>query len=160
MIRLLLSVLFLINFSVSQDGPIVETKSGSILGTVLTSRKGVDFYAFRKIPYAEPPIGELRFKVSLRTKRVVISLKLLSDSASNIFLKYLKPPVPIKPWDGIYNATLDGPVCSQPGGDDFSPKDEDCLFLNVYTRQVSIITTLLVGVSRASTSNNVRSNKP
>lgn len=50
--------------SLSKDEPIVVTSLGSILGSVKTTRKGFDFYAFRGIPYAEPPIGELRFKVS------------------------------------------------------------------------------------------------
>lgn len=44
---------------------IVETTSGLVRGrkfTTLFANK--EFYSFRGIPYAEPPIGELRFKVS------------------------------------------------------------------------------------------------
>lgn len=47
------------------DSIIVKTKSGEIEGiaehTILDRR---EFYSFRGIPYAQPPIGELRFKVS------------------------------------------------------------------------------------------------
>jgi carboxylesterase type B len=43
---------------------VIESKSGPIQGTVETSREGRSFYAFRGIPYAAPPMGELRFKVS------------------------------------------------------------------------------------------------
>lgn len=45
---------------------IIETNSGSIRGRLETSIwKKVDFYAFRGIPYAKPPVGDLRFKVLL-----------------------------------------------------------------------------------------------
>lgn len=43
----------------------VETKSGSIRGVLQTSLlKGVDYYAFKGIPYAKAPTGDLRFRVS------------------------------------------------------------------------------------------------
>lgn len=43
---------------------IVETNTGSIRGLRETSLwKKVDFHAFRGIPYAKPPVGDLRFKV-------------------------------------------------------------------------------------------------
>lgn len=43
---------------------IVQTANGVIRGIRLTSeRKNVDFHAFRGIPYAKPPLGDLRFKV-------------------------------------------------------------------------------------------------
>lgn len=45
--------------------PIVKTKSGDIIGsistTLLDQRK---FFSFQGIPYAKPPIGPLRFRVS------------------------------------------------------------------------------------------------
>lgn len=52
-------------FSLCQDGPIVNTPLGSILGTIQTSRNGNDFYSFRGIRYAEAPVGDLRFKVRI-----------------------------------------------------------------------------------------------
>eukprot|EP01006_Ploeotia_vitrea_P006456 TRINITY_DN13184_c0_g1_i1.p1 TRINITY_DN13184_c0_g1~~TRINITY_DN13184_c0_g1_i1.p1 ORF type:complete len:552 (-),score=29.15 TRINITY_DN13184_c0_g1_i1:1252-2742(-) len=66
---------------------------------------------FRKIPFARPPIGPLRFR----------------------------SPQPNSPWSGLLNATTWGPPCWQTTntyGSDFS---EDCLYLNVYTPNVSHI---------------------
>ena len=46
-------------------GLIVKTKTGgSIQGIVSKSRDGRDFYEWLGIPYAEPPVGELRYAVS------------------------------------------------------------------------------------------------
>jgi len=45
------------------EEPIVETLLGSIRGMTLKSREGRDYYAFYKVPYAKPPVGNLRFKV-------------------------------------------------------------------------------------------------
>jgi hypothetical protein len=38
-------------------------EQGELEGTTLTSRNGRTFVAFQGIPYAEPPVGNLRFKV-------------------------------------------------------------------------------------------------
>ena len=43
--------------------PIVKIKNGTLEGTFMRSRKGREFAAFRGIPYALPPLGELRFEV-------------------------------------------------------------------------------------------------
>ncbi|XP_045478007.1 uncharacterized protein LOC123683151 [Harmonia axyridis] len=85
----------------------VDTPLGLYGGCYLTSRLGKTIYTFRGIRYAEPPINELRFK----------------------------PPVPVKPHNGIYDATKDGPVCPQPTKFKIS---EDCLLLNVYTTCINI----------------------
>lgn len=45
--------------------PKVTAPSGVYEGSFLTSRQGRQIYTFRGIRYAEAPIGELRFKVSL-----------------------------------------------------------------------------------------------
>lgn len=53
------------------DGLVIETKLGSIKGVLktienLTGRKGAkmkNYYTFKKVPYAEPPTAERRFKV-------------------------------------------------------------------------------------------------
>lgn len=47
------------------QNPIVQIDDGLIEGIVLQSRLGKDFAAFRGIPFAEPPLQELRFLVSL-----------------------------------------------------------------------------------------------
>lgn len=46
------------------DTTIVETNYGPVRGIKRTSAVGDHFYSFRGIPYAKPPIGDLRFKVS------------------------------------------------------------------------------------------------
>jgi hypothetical protein len=43
--------------------PIVETKVGQVQGFVSVSRGGRKFYKFLGLPYAQPPVGELRFEV-------------------------------------------------------------------------------------------------
>lgn len=45
--------------------PIVEIKNGTLEGSIKKSKSGRNFYSFRGIPYALPPVGELRFKVCL-----------------------------------------------------------------------------------------------
>lgn len=46
------------------EEPVVITGLGHVRGSVLRSRLGELFYAFRGIRYAKPPVGDLRFKVS------------------------------------------------------------------------------------------------
>jgi len=87
----------------------VSTSLGEIEGTFLETETGLQFPAFRGIPYAKPPIGELRFK----------------------------KPEPAEKWVGVLDATKDGPACPQQ--DAFSRwyfGEEDCLLLNVYTPQL------------------------
>merc|ERR1711983_402115 len=93
---------------------IVITGSGKIQGKRVT-RNGKSHLEFLGIPFAEPPIGDLRFK----------------------------PPVPVKPWSGILEALEDGFVCPQMPNplvpniteDDMS---EDCLTLNIFTNDINI----------------------
>uniref|UniRef100_A0A1B6D898 Carboxylic ester hydrolase n=1 Tax=Clastoptera arizonana TaxID=38151 RepID=A0A1B6D898_9HEMI len=66
--------------------------------------KSVTFYSFEGIPFAKPPIGELRFK----------------------------EPQPLEPWNGVKDALEGGPACPQNMmGSVYG--DEDCLYLNVFT---------------------------
>uniref|UniRef100_A0A182JKE7 Carboxylic ester hydrolase n=1 Tax=Anopheles atroparvus TaxID=41427 RepID=A0A182JKE7_ANOAO len=41
---------------------IVNTRNGPVQGTTKTSLYGADYVSFQGIPYAKPPIGELRFR--------------------------------------------------------------------------------------------------
>lgn len=58
----LFGLVFLIDTVVSLK-PLANIKNGTLAGTVMKSRKGREFFGFRGIPYALPPLGELRFEV-------------------------------------------------------------------------------------------------
>ena len=100
--------------SVQEDlSDIINTGSGNLQGKIVT-KNGKSHLEFLGIPFAEPPIGNLRFK----------------------------PPVPVKPWSGILEALEDGFVCPQMPNpfvpniteDDMS---EDCLTLNIFTNDIN-----------------------
>ncbi|PNF33591.1 hypothetical protein B7P43_G14683, partial [Cryptotermes secundus] len=91
---------------------LVVLKQGCLIGHRLTSRKGREIFAFQGVPYAKPPVGELRFK----------------------------PPQPAEPWTGVLDATKEAPMCVQRGlfpSDIEVRGQEDCLYLNVYTPRIS-----------------------
>lgn len=91
------------------SGDVIHTHEGDIEGSVMETRSGVQFHAFRKVPFAEPPIGPLRFLA----------------------------PVPKSSWEDVLNCTSYGPVCMQ--RDTFGngmETSEDCLHLNVFTKNL------------------------
>lgn len=70
-ILLLLQLSFAQNASLDNE-KIVQTANGLIRGQhEITEREKVDFYTFRGIPYAKPPLGDLRFKVN-QTKIIAV----------------------------------------------------------------------------------------
>jgi para-nitrobenzyl esterase len=86
--------------------PVVHTSSGRLRSV---PEEGV--LVFRGIPYAQPPIGPLRFR----------------------------PPHKLAPWDGIREASTYGPTAMQGGNPVNETRladaamSEDCLYLNVWT---------------------------
>ena len=56
--------------SVEAQNPTVEISTGRLSGTVSRSRNGKEFYQFLGIPYSEPPVGILRFKVKSHFKLI------------------------------------------------------------------------------------------
>lgn len=46
------------------DYPSVVLSQGELIGQVLTNENGKEYYSYTAIPYAKPPVGNLRFKVS------------------------------------------------------------------------------------------------
>ncbi|XP_059061377.1 juvenile hormone esterase-like [Achroia grisella] len=91
--------------------PIVAVEQGKLKGAASKLLDGSEYYSFKGIPYAQPPIRDLRFKA----------------------------PLPPKSWDGVYEATKHGPVCPQLNT--ITAKviegNEDCLYLNVYTKSLA-----------------------
>ena len=47
------------------SGPIVKTSNGILQGITGLSRDGRPFYEFLSIPFARPPVGDLRFEVKV-----------------------------------------------------------------------------------------------
>jgi para-nitrobenzyl esterase len=85
----------------------VSIDSGALLGT---TGAGADIRVFKGIPYAAPPVGELRWR----------------------------PPQPAAQWPGVRPAMEYSARCTQggPGGASAAappPTSEDCLYLNVWT---------------------------
>ncbi|XP_031630361.1 esterase E4-like [Contarinia nasturtii] len=84
---------------------IVKTKSGPIRGLVQkTLWYEEEYYSFRGIPYAKPPVGGLRFKA----------------------------PEPFEVWTDPFDAFRYGRMCSQIQRDSLTTS-ENCLFLNIFT---------------------------
>ncbi|MHB8245069.1 MAG: carboxylesterase/lipase family protein [Acidimicrobiales bacterium] len=88
----------------------------TISGTVVGDRETDDLCVFKGIPYAAPPIGLLR----------------------------LRAPRPVVPWRGDLDATSFAPMSIQPPPDPYTsvpgdPTDqsEDCLYLNVFSPDVT-----------------------
>ena len=83
-----------------------------ITGTVLTSKYGRNIFSYTGIPYAKPPIGNLRFK---------------------------RPEtLPDKSWEGVFDASRSVTKCVQMSEVPMIRKlngAEDCLQLNVYVPQ-------------------------
>ena len=46
-----------------EASPIVQTQQGSVQGLVQSTAEGNAFYSFLGIPFAKPPVGDLRYKV-------------------------------------------------------------------------------------------------
>ena len=84
----------------------VRTEAGVVAGRPASAVHGP---SFKGVPFAAPPVGELRWKA----------------------------PQPVAPWQGIRKATEFGARCMQgPIYDDMVFRDEpseDCLYLNVWT---------------------------
>ena len=88
--------------------PVAATRDGKLEGLIENG-----LYVFKGVPYAAPPIGQLRWLA----------------------------PQPVQSWTGLRPAKVFGPIARQmkmemrlngPPMED-EPQDEDCLFLNVFT---------------------------
>ncbi|KAL7039248.1 hypothetical protein ACKWTF_009844 [Chironomus riparius] len=109
--RQIFSVLMILNVCAFIKSEVIEIDDGKLEGTVLKTRKGLDVYAFMNIPFAEPPIGRLRFH----------------------------SPIPNRKWNGILNAKQFGPACMQNNDGPDESVSENCLQLNVFTKELNSI---------------------
>ncbi|HTW31269.1 MAG TPA: carboxylesterase family protein, partial [Candidatus Sulfotelmatobacter sp.] len=82
------------------SSPVVSISTGQLRGSLT----GDGVAVFKNIPFAQPPVGELRWR----------------------------DPRPPKPWAGARDATAFGPMCNQNDNRQL-PHSEDCLQLNVWT---------------------------
>ncbi|SPP85689.1 esterase E4 [Drosophila guanche] len=105
---LLLLLVLSISSSFAEDPPVVELSLGRVQGSTMQSFQGKTIYAFRGIPYAQAPVGQLRFA----------------------------PPQAATAWgpEEILKATSDSLVCPQSGISVLM--SEDCLKVNVFTRNL------------------------
>lgn len=103
-----------------KQGPVLSVKQGQIKGVIEENIVGrVEYFVFRGIPYAKPPIGKLRFK----------------------------DPLPPEEWFGIRDGSKFGNVCAQI--DNVTNEmigSDDCLYLNVYTPRIDLYEKLAVMV--------------
>lgn len=67
--------------------PVIKITTGEVRGHILKSRDGRDFYSFSGIPYAKPPIGDLRFKVIFQNK---ITNIIINYSSTNKTIYYMR----------------------------------------------------------------------
>ena len=111
-----LLVLLIASYSIAQQNPIVNTTNGQVRGKIInldrnytevnSSNPNITYRinAWLGIPFAEKPIGDLRFK----------------------------RPVPVKNWSNVKD-TLDWPNMCVQNPFPFGTISEDCLYLNIWS---------------------------
>ena len=96
-----------VRFASDAETVLASTQAGVVRGV-----EGAGVRAFLGVPYARPPVGELRWRA----------------------------PQPVEPWKGRRDATRIGSDCTQAvgrkailgGGGGIVVGSEDCLYLNIY----------------------------
>ncbi len=92
------------SFSRSQEAPVVTVTGGQVRGQSLKDGGAV----FKGIPYAQPPLADLRWR----------------------------KPAPVKPWNRVRDAVQFGGECAQnPMWGHPKVVNEDCLYVNVWTQE-------------------------
>lgn len=92
--------------------PVVMTSTGKVSGIRETTTEGKTFFSYYAIPYAKPPVGDLR----------------------------LKDPQMLSGWGGVRDGSKPPPMCTQlslmamlTGVESSVEGEEDCLYLNIFT---------------------------
>ena len=57
--------LCIFNFG-SAEGPVVDITGGKFQGTIARSHKDRPYYSFKGIPFAKPPVDDLRYEVGVK----------------------------------------------------------------------------------------------
>lgn len=113
------------------NSQVLETPLGKLKGYTRRSRKGREYLAFYKVPYAKPPIGDLRFKVIFNGFYVLSHILFIQ----NHFFLFSKDPQHVNPWVGIREFDEVAPSCIQKSKhtqDNVITGEEDCLYSNIY----------------------------
>lgn len=101
----------------------MTTTGGQVQGIQLSSGLLTRYFSYRGIPYAEPPVGALRFR----------------------------NPVPHRGWAGVRDGTVEGNHCPSSGWMGMEVGGaEDCLFVNVHTPSVSGSQAVMVWIHGGS----------
>ncbi|GMT31209.1 hypothetical protein PFISCL1PPCAC_22506 [Pristionchus fissidentatus] len=102
-----ITALCLVGISLAQDDLIAKTSKGSIQGYESASFDGTRVRIFKAIPFARPPVGDLRWKL----------------------------PVEAQKWEGVKDGRKYAAACMSNSTTSSSPQnwvDEDCLYMNVF----------------------------
>ncbi|XP_076820600.1 pyrethroid hydrolase Ces2e-like isoform X2 [Clavelina lepadiformis] len=111
------------------DCPVVSTKLGKVKGQRLhkPSFGKSQVYHYTNIPFAKPPIGELRFEAPVKP-----------NPWSEVLDGTVNPPSPIQsPNAAIFKLYRTCRASYNQSGYDMTNMSEDCLYLSVYTAQPS-----------------------
>ncbi|XP_058812878.1 juvenile hormone esterase-like [Topomyia yanbarensis] len=110
MFTLLTLVVLAVSAGWAQDAsrPIIATTGGHVQGITASCGLFCSYFQFNGIPYAEPPVGDLRFR----------------------------NPVPHGGWTGVRDGTNFGENCPVLSVLSDYSGSEDCLFINVYTQNI------------------------
>jgi para-nitrobenzyl esterase len=102
----LAALLVLVFFASACSSPSLTT-TVEVTGGTIEGIKQDGLFIYKGIPFAAPPVGDLRWK----------------------------SPAPVEAWTGVRKADTFGPACMQAANamGNTSPVDEDCLYLNVWT---------------------------
>ena len=84
----------------AEPDPLVQVVGGQIKGRLIPDGGA----AFKGVPFAQPPVGDLRWR----------------------------EPAPVKDWTGVRDAGAFGPACTQQNRQQ-QTSQEDCLYLNLWT---------------------------
>lgn len=93
------------NALAATSDPVAQVTGGAVRGRMIPDGGA----SFKGIPFAQPPLGDLRWR----------------------------DPVPVKPWTGVRDAAAFGPACTQEilefNAQEAPGNQEDCLYLNIWT---------------------------